>query len=60
VKNYIFIKYENLKNNYDYILSVIQKKFNLVRHNNNVPFFRIIKYKGFSQENDYKEQTYIF
>lgn len=61
VKNYVFIKYEDLKNNYDFVLLDIQQKFNLIRHNNNnMPFFRTIKYKGLSEENDYKEKTISF
>lgn len=60
VKNYIFVRYEDLKNNYDFILLDIQQKFNLIRHNTNTPFFRIIKYKGHKEANDYKEHSVSF
>ncbi len=58
VKNYVFIKYEDLNQNYDIILSYIQKKFNLKCFQNNSPlnFSKIIKYKGLSEQSDYKKK----
>ena len=44
VKNYLLIRYEDLKFNYDKILFFIEKKFNLRRLNKN--FIKINSYKG--------------
>jgi hypothetical protein len=60
VKNYIFIRYEDLKNNYEFILSHIQEKFNLIRYDENIPFLKIIKYKGSPEQADYKEKNISF
>lgn len=62
VKNYIFIKYEDLNKHYDIILSDIQTKFNLKRRQNNSSqnFTKIIKYKGFPQESVYKKKSINF
>ena len=47
VKNYLLLRYEDLNDNYDLILSFIEKKFNLRRKHKD--FKKIINYKG---END--------
>lgn len=62
VNNYVFIKYEDLNAHYDVILSDIQKKFNLKRHQNNSSpnFTKIIKYKGFAQESAYIKKSINF
>ena len=61
VKNYIFIKYEDLNKNYDNMLSKIQTIFNLKRKQNNSSHFnKIIKYKGVLHANDYHEKTIQF
>ena len=48
VKNYLLIRYEDLYDNYDLILSYIEKKFNLTRKNTD--FKKIITYKGKKDE----------
>lgn len=60
VKNYIFIRYEDLKNHYDFILSDIQQKFNLQKLNIDKPYTRIIKYKGKQNMENYKENKIEF
>jgi len=61
VKNYVFIKYEDLNKNYDIILSYIQKKFNLkcLQNNSLSNFTKIIKYKGFPEQSEYKKKPII-
>ena len=44
VKNYLLIRYEDLKNNYDDILNFICNKFNLTKKLDN--FVKINSYKG--------------
>jgi hypothetical protein len=44
VKNYILIKYEDLRDNYDVVLDFLQKKFNLNKKNKN--YIKIDTYKG--------------
>jgi hypothetical protein len=46
IKKYILIRYKDLKNNYDEVLSYIENTFNLTRINKNLPFIEIINYKG--------------
>jgi hypothetical protein len=44
-KNTLILKYEDLRDNYDYILNQIHQQFCLTRKDNN-HFVKIIKYKG--------------
>ena len=44
VKNYLLIRYEDLRDNYDVVLKFIQKKFNLIQKN--TIFKKIDSYKG--------------
>ena len=44
VKNYLLIRYEDLKNKYEVILNFIENKFNLKRKNKN--YIKIETYKG--------------
>ena len=60
IKKYILIRYEDLKNNYDEILSYIEDAFNLTRINKNLPFVRIINYKGDKNKKIYKEKKINF
>ena len=50
VKNYILIRYEDLRDNYDVVLDFIKNKFNLTKKNQNEPYKRIDKYKGNKKE----------
>lgn len=54
VKNYLLIRYEDLRDNYDVVLEFIFKKFNLKRKNN--IFKRIDTYKGNNKILYYKKQ----
>ena len=54
VKNYLLIRYEDLRDNYDVVLEFICKKFNLKRKNN--IFKRIDTYKGNNKILYYKKQ----
>ena len=50
VKNYILIRYEDLRDNYDSVLNFIFNKFNLIKSEeciNNNEYIRIENYKGF-------------
>jgi hypothetical protein len=60
IKKYILIKYEDLKYNYDKVLSYIENNFNLIRINKNLPFTKIINYKGDKNEELYKEKKIVF
>lgn len=44
VKNYILIRYEDLRDRYDTVLDFLHQKFNLVKKNNN--YVKIDTYKG--------------
>ena len=60
IKKYILIKYEDLKNNYNEILSYIENTFNLTRINKNLPFTKIINYKGDKNKKIYHEKKVNF
>jgi hypothetical protein len=57
VKYYYFLKYEDLKNNYDAILSDIETKFELRRKNK--IFEKIVGYKGLKKQYKAKKYTNI-
>lgn len=65
VKNYIFIKYEDIINNFQGILNLIKNKFNLIiKENINYPQ-NILNYKGhtkkkFEKDLDYKISKELF
>ena len=48
VKNYLLIRYEDLKYKYDNILNFLQKKYNLKKKYNN--FIKIYTYKGLDKQ----------
>jgi hypothetical protein len=55
VKNHIYIKYEDLRDNYEEILKKIKDKFNLIQKNEE--FIKIIKYKNWEDSNEFKINT---
>jgi hypothetical protein len=46
VKNYILIRYEDLRDNYDTVLHFLKNKFNLEKKNNIIEYSKILNYKG--------------
>ncbi len=50
VKNYILIRYEDLRDNYDVVLDFIKNKYNLIKKNQNDQYKRIDNYKGTKKE----------
>lgn len=52
VKNHIIIKYEDLRDNYEEILTYIKEKFNLIQKNEKL--IKIVKYKNIKNSNDFK------
>ena len=50
VKNYLLIRYEDLKNNYQQTLQFLEKKFNLKRKNKDGSFIQIKSYKGLKEK----------
>jgi len=57
VKNYLLIRYEDLRDNYENVLKFIEKKFDLKRVNKT--FIKIEKYKGTREKNYYKKPLLI-
>lgn len=57
VKNYIFIKYEDLNDNYENTLNLIKNKFDLIRTNEN--YIKIKLYKGFYLSKFVKSKNYV-
>lgn len=53
VKNYILIRYEDLRDRYIYVLDFLQKKFNLTKINEN--YVSIESYKGYNKQIYYKK-----
>ena len=46
VKNYVLIRYEDLRDNYDVILNFLKNKFNLNKIGNGDKYIEILNYKG--------------
>jgi hypothetical protein len=51
VKNYLLIRYEDLRDNYDLVLSFFEKKFNLIKRNKDISeYIKINNYKGINNK----------
>jgi hypothetical protein len=54
VKNFILVRYEDLRDNYDIVLNFLKNKFDLKRKNE-IEYIKILKYKG-KQQNLYEKK----
>ena len=58
-KNYVLIKYEDLRDNYQNVLEYIKVKFDLNKYSETDKYTKINKFKGIEKCNNYKKKEII-